>query len=102
MPVDYKEKGFEAAIEAIFAEEGGYERGEPANFDAELALDQAVLIRFLQSSQPKAWERLKKVHGSEVEDRVARRIADELDQRGTLDCLRHGVKDRGIKPPPAR
>ncbi len=96
MPVDHTERGFEQAIQDHLLAHG-YERGDPANFRAGLALDPDTLIRFFEDTQPKEWAKLSGLYGIEVEDRVIQRVAESLDQRGMLDCLRHGVTDRGVK-----
>ncbi|MBU8541989.1 type I restriction endonuclease subunit R [Falsiroseomonas tokyonensis] len=95
--VDHKEKGFEAAIEDSLLAAGGYQTGDPAGFDAALALWPAVLTDFLKASQPDAWAKLSKFHGAAVEAKVVALVAKELDLRGTLDVLRHGVTDSGVK-----
>ena len=48
---------------------------------------------------PKAWERLVAVHGGEAGARTqfADRLAKQIDERGTVDVLRHGVNDHGIE-----
>lgn len=48
MPVDHTEKGFEQAIEDHLLH-NGYRKGDPANFDASLALDPKTLIEFLSA-----------------------------------------------------
>jgi type I restriction enzyme R subunit len=96
MSIDHSEKGFESAVTAHLLT-GGYVAGDPATFDAKLALDPSTLVRFLQASQPKEWARLVSIYGAEVEGKVVGTIARDLDQRGMLECLRHGVTDRGVK-----
>ncbi len=96
MPVDHTERGFEQAIEDHLLAHG-YEKGDPTAFKADLALDPDTFIRFLRDTQPKEWARLSGLYGIEVGDRVVQRVAESLDQRGMLDCLRHGVTDRGVK-----
>jgi type I restriction enzyme, R subunit len=43
--------------------------------------------------------RLAKLHGGEARarERFADRLAKDLDARGTMDVLRHGVVDLGVK-----
>jgi len=96
MPVDHTEKGFERAIEHLLLAHG-YEAGDPAAFHAGLALDPATLVRFLKKSQPKEWAKLTSLYRAEVEERVVQTVAQNLDGRGMLDCLRHGITDRGVK-----
>ncbi len=96
MPTDHTEKGFEDAVTAHLLAHG-YAAGSPKGFDAKLALDPTTLVAFLRSSQPKEWTRLAAIYGGEVEAKVVGTVAGNLDARGTLECLRHGVTDRGVK-----
>ena len=43
---DFKEKRFEQDIEEYLITEGGYEKGNPKNFNRTLALDTATFITF--------------------------------------------------------
>jgi len=54
-----------------------------------------MVLDFIYATQAKIWERLKQHHGSEVKERFLKRLASEIDKRGTLDILRTGVKDSG-------
>mgnify|MGYP006876616612 CR=1 FL=1 len=54
---DVKEKRFEEDIEDYFITNGGYIKGEPTAFDRKIALDKATFLNFIQTSQPKSWER---------------------------------------------
>ena len=98
MALDHTERGFEAAIEDSLLAAGGYTRGDAAGFDAALALWPATLLRFLRESQPDSWQKLARMHGeAALPERLTRLIAGALDARGTLDVLRHGVTDSGVK-----
>jgi len=96
MPVDHTEKGFEQAIEHHLLC-NGYRKGDPANFNPALAIDRPALVEFLKDSQSEEWSRLEGFYGKDVEAKVVENIANNLDQRGMLECLRHGVSDRGAK-----
>lgn len=96
MPVDHTEKGFEQAIEHHLLGHQ-YVKGDPANFDAALALDPVTLLAFLKDTQPDEWTKLAGFYGADAETKIAENIARNLDQRGMLDCIRHGVSDRGVK-----
>ncbi len=80
-----KEITFEDAIEKYLIEHGGYRKGKPEEFDRNLAFNQNTVLAFLQESQPKAWEKLSKTHGKEVETKVIQRLHKELELRGMLD-----------------
>jgi type I restriction enzyme R subunit len=99
MPVApiHSEHVFEDAIEDSLVMGGGYTKGNLAIFDAQVAMFSATLVAFLKDSQPDAWAKLAKQHGTGIETRVVSLVAKELDRRGTLDVLRHGVTDSGVR-----
>jgi type I restriction enzyme, R subunit len=91
------ERAFEALIELSLTENGGYESGDPALFDRNLALDTTILFRFLQDTQKEEWEKLTAIHGADLEKKFLYRLTQELETRGMLDCLRNGITDYGKK-----
>ena len=100
------ERGFEDAITASLVEAGGYRvckwgtKPEWAgDFDPKLGLDTAELLAFIAETQPAAWKRLLEVHGGPdgVLQQFGDRLAKQLDERGAVDVLRHGVNDHGIE-----
>lgn len=97
MTVSHSENAFEAAIEHSLLSTGGYRKGDPAAFAAPLGLTPALIVEFMRDSQPKEWARLEAIHGATTPTKVVGLIAKELDNRGTLDVLRHGVVDHGVK-----
>lgn len=93
----HTEGTFEENIEAALIEQGGYTKGHSQDFDAELGLFPSYITDFLESSQPKAWDKIISIHKSDVEAKVIRRLIKELDLRGALDVLRKGFTDYGVK-----
>jgi len=91
------EKAFEELIEQSLLENGGYVKGDPAQFDRQLALDTGVFFQFIQATQKEAWDELTKIHGADIEQKFLYRLSQELDTRGMLDCLRNGIIDYGKK-----
>jgi type I restriction enzyme R subunit len=93
------ERKFEGAIEAWLLEHGGYAKGDPQAFDVALGLDPAAVLAFVRATQETAWQSLAARHGGEAaaEQNFLRRLAKELDERGAVDVLRHGVKDLGVE-----
>jgi type I restriction enzyme R subunit len=100
------ERGFEDAITVSLVEVGGYRICKwdthadwVGDFDRNHGLDAAELFAFIAQTQPTAWERLVGVHGGEAGARAqfADRLAKQLDERGTVDVLRHGVNDHGVE-----
>lgn len=91
----HTEEAFEAAIETHLLA-NGYLRGDKRDFDMVLALDPVQVLAFIRDSQPREWGKLVAVHGPDVEIKVLTRLAKELDGRGMLDVLRHGITDYGV------
>ncbi|MBU0495877.1 MAG: DEAD/DEAH box helicase family protein, partial [Chloroflexi bacterium] len=76
---------------------GGYRKRTSQDYDPALCLDPEMVIAFVQATQPKEWARLKKHYGDQVRPRFLQRLAQEIAKRGTLDVLRKGVKDVGVR-----
>ncbi len=91
------EQALEELIEQHLLNHGGYQRGTNARWVRELALDRETLLEFIRAAQPKEWERLSTIHGEEVERKFLLRLFKELDNRGMLDVLRHGIVDYGVR-----
>ncbi len=92
----HKEKKFEEEIESVLLGDG-YIKGDPKNFDPHLGLDKTELFAFLKATQPKEWAKLEKSYGGEVEAKVAKYLRSEINRKGTIEVLRHGITDRGAK-----
>ena len=73
--------------------------GDAAGYDKARACYPADVMVWVQTTQPKAWETLQKNHGTQAEASLLTRLRDQLDQRGTLDVLRHGIELLGLKTP---
>ena len=94
----HKEISFENEICDHLADHGWlYAEADHALYDRKRALFPPDLLVWVQQSQPEAWETLTKNHGAGAGDTLLDRVRDQLDQRGTLDVLRHGVDLLGLK-----
>ncbi len=91
------ENTFETAIEQALVQNGGYSIGDPNTYSKELGFFKDEILAFLQSSQPKKWEKISAIHGKDTENRVLQRLYKELDLRGALDVLRKGFVDYGVR-----
>ena len=97
------EAGFEDTITEFLVDHGGYvacKRGVgqhgPADFDTTRGVDTAELLAFIGATQGESWSALIKHHGGDpnvAQRQFEQRLAQQLDDRGTLDVLRHGVMD---------
>ena len=98
------EQAFETAICESLVSSGGYadvkigndadrHAGDGDDFSPDLALDTAELFAFIGATQAEEWEKVRKSHSSpdEAQRAFAQRLSKELDRRGTVDVLRHGI-----------
>ena len=93
---DTTEKRFESDIEAFFlSAAGGYTKCEDA-YDPKLGLYPDTLIRFIQTSQPKAWQRFVNMNAVDPVRKFCAAFNNACDMNGILDVLRHGFKHRGV------
>jgi type I restriction enzyme R subunit len=101
------ERLLEDEITAHLVAEGGYRLCKTGNeserrkdFDAKLGFDTVELIGFIEATQGSAWGKLVKAHGGDQDHarhRFVVRLAQQLDERGTVDVLRHGVRDQNVE-----
>lgn len=96
--MDYKEKRFEEDIENfLLSKQGGYQKGSMVTYDAERAIDTTALIAFIKASQPKQWERYIRNYKEDAENKLYKRLNEEIEAHGLIHVLRHGINDRGVK-----
>lgn len=97
MTAKYTEKAFEDAIIVSLTNGSGYKLGNAIEFSRELAFDKNTILQFVKKSQPEAWEKLAEIHGSSVEAKFIQRLYKELEFKGMLNVLRHGIVDYGVR-----
>lgn len=95
--MDYKEKRFEDDIENFLLSHGGYVKGNMQSYDAEKAIDMGTLIKFIKVSQPKQWERYIRNYKDDAENKLYKRLNEEIENNGLIHVLRNGINDRGVK-----
>jgi type I restriction enzyme, R subunit len=96
----HKEIAFETEICQHLAAHGWlHADGDAALYDRALALLPADVLAWVQATQPTAWDALTKNHGAKAGDTLLARLRDQLNQRGTLDVLRHGIELLGLRAP---
>ena len=94
----HTEINFETEICDYLATHGWqYATGDATRYDRARALFPDDVIGWVQSAQPKAWDTLVKNHGTAAADTLLSRLRTELDKRGTLDVLRHGIELLGLR-----
>ena len=70
------------------------------DFDPTLGLDTVELFRLIEETQGDEFERLVRAHGGDeklARDKFLKRVAQQIDERGTVDVLRHGVSDQNVE-----
>ena len=96
----HKEISFEDEVcEYLAANSWLYSAGDASQYDRARALYPPDLIAWVQAAQPQAWDNLTKNHGATAETVLLDRLRKQLDDRGTLDVLRHGVEMIGLRQP---
>ena len=96
----HKEINFETEICKHLGANGWlYNEGDAAGYDRALALFPADVLAWVQTVQPQAWEILVKNNGDKASETLLTRLRDQINQRGTLDVLRHGIELLGLKQP---
>jgi type I restriction enzyme R subunit len=94
----HREIRFEDEVCEYFAAHGWfYTADDAAHYDRRLALFPADVLAWVQETQPKACEALTKNHGAQAGDLLLARLREQIDKRGTLDVLRHGIELLGLR-----
>ena len=101
------ERFLEDEVSGHLVQRGGYmickvgtNQEDRGDFDPTLGLDTAELFAFVETTQQPEWERLVKAHGGDPDrarERFVRRLSQQIDERGTVDVLRHGVRDQNVE-----
>lgn len=94
-PVELSERGFEEYIEEYLLR-NGYVNGNPDDYNKEYAIDTKILFEFLEDTQPKKMDKLRQIHKDQYKFKILKRLNTELNNRGMIDVLRHGIKDYGV------
>lgn len=94
--METKEKNFEADIESYLINEGGFVKGNQGTYDKKRAIDMPTMLRFVETTQPKIWQRYQNIYGENSEKQLYKVFQDNVSQLGIIHVLRNGVKDRGL------
>jgi len=94
--MNYTESNFEDHIEQRLLE-SGYIQSLPENkeYDKSLCLIPRHLIEFIQETQPKQYKKLTEQYGDDTNNKLTKRISEQIESKGVIEVLRKGVKDRG-------
>lgn len=92
----HTESTFESAIIEHLSS-NDWELRSADDFSRELALDKKAVLEFIQASQPTEWAKLMSYYKEDTDNKFIQRLFKELDLRGMLDVIRHGISDSGVK-----
>ncbi len=92
-----KELHFEDEVVEVLTTESGWSLGVAQDLDFETGINSAELMSFIGETQVEEWNLLADHFGDvdKAQVELRKRIAQEIDQRGTIEVLRRGVKGWG-------
>lgn len=93
MSTDTSEKGLETHISQYLADSNGYLMRENKFYNNIECLDIPLLFKFLNDTQPNAVAKLKNFHKDLYEQKVVKRINDQIQAKGVIEVLRKGITD---------
>ncbi len=93
MTTDTTEKGLEAHIANFLSNENGYLLRANTAYDNVNCLDKELLFQFLEATQPKAVAKLKAFHKDLYEQKIIKRLNDQIQAKGVIEVLRKGITD---------
>jgi type I restriction enzyme R subunit len=88
----HREEALELHLCAALVEQQGYRARSPEAYDRPFALDKALVLEFVKTTQAEEWAKLEGQYGVSSEAEFFKQLEQGLKQRGTLDVLRNGVK----------
>ncbi|WP_072368982.1 type I restriction endonuclease [Hyphomicrobium sp. NDB2Meth4] len=94
----HREVSFETEICTHLASHSWlYVEGDAAAYDRARALFPSDVVAWIREAQPRQWETLIKSKGATAESDLLDRLRKQLDDRGTIDVLRHGIEMIGVR-----
>ena len=70
----------------------GYLARAPEEYDRPLAMDRALVLRFVKETQAEEWTKLEAQYTTAAEAEFFKQLEKALKTRSTLDVLRQGIK----------
>ncbi len=96
-PKALNEQSFQRLIKDYLINENGYVESFNDGYDVHYAIDVDMLFSFLELTQEKATNRLKEIYKTNYRSKVLANLNRELSTRGSIDVIKHGIKDYGVK-----
>ncbi|MFT7098166.1 MAG: type I restriction enzyme R subunit [Rickettsiales bacterium] len=96
---DTTEKGLEAHIAQYLVLENQYFLRQNSFYDNKNCLDSELLFQFLESTQPKEVAKIKAHHKDLYQQKIIKRLNDQIQAKGIIETLRKGIVEgfTGVK-----
>ena len=88
-----KENGFEKHIVDYLVDSNKYVERANTNYDTINCIDEDLLFQFLEETQAKSLEKLKRYHKDLYKQKIVKRLTDQIKQKGVIEVLRKGIVD---------
>lgn len=88
-----KENGFEKHIADYLVDSNKYELRENSSYDNVNCIDTEMLFQFLEATQPKAVEKIKRYHKDLYQQKIIKRLNDQIKLKGIIEVLRKGITE---------
>lgn len=93
MGTNTSEKGLEEHITKYLVDENKYIQRENKVYDNINCIDSELLFQFLEATQPKAVAKLKNYHKELYQQKITKRLNDQIQAKGIIEVLRKGITD---------
>lgn len=94
--IDTSEKNLENTIETSLLQ-NGYQPRPSRDYHPALSLIPQDVLNFIQVTQPKEWQKFTTQYGEDADNKLLKRLAEVIKNRGTLEVLRKGIKANGCR-----
>ena len=93
MGTNTTEKGLESHITDYLVNDNSYIQRESKDYNNVSCIDEVILFQFLETTQPKAVEKLKRYHKELYQQKIIKRLNDRIQAKGVIEVLRKGIVD---------
>ena len=93
MTTDTTEKGLEIHISKYLVDVNNFILRPNTSYDNVTCLDAELLFQFLEATQPKAVAKIKTYHKDLYEQKILKRLNDQIQAKGIIEVLRKGITD---------
>lgn len=93
MSTNTTEQGLESHIVDYLVHTNAYVQRTTQDYNPASCLDEEMLFQFLETTQPKAVEKLKLYHKELYHQKIIKRLNDQIQAKGIIEVLRKGIVD---------